>query len=71
MQKGDKVWYHTYDDQTGEDLKIACVVMSTFYEPGDPIMGVNLRIESSSGLGSPIGGVDSQDCSPREAGVFY
>lgn len=58
---GSKVWYHEW--VTDDVLQpVPCVVVGIFYEDGDPVQGVDLRVETT---GRMIGGVDSQDCSPR------
>jgi hypothetical protein len=61
MKPGTKVYWHRYTD-AGEVETIPAEVTGTFYEPGDPVMGVNLRLAD----GTPVGGVDSQDVTHRK-----
>lgn len=61
MKAGDRVCFSTYNV---DETKVARtgVVIDTFYEPGDPIMGVNVKDDD----GRPFGGLDSQDVMPVE-----
>jgi hypothetical protein len=66
FNEGDIVDYHTWNDQD-QEVAIRCRVMSTFYEPGDPVQGVNLQEVVTNaphgGLyGRRYGGVDASWC---------
>ncbi len=56
---GDRVSYFRYTDD-GSQEQVQCIVTSTFFEPGDPVQGLNLRADD----GRIFGGVDSRDCFP-------
>lgn len=60
MQVGQKVKFVNLNDQY-EDEILTGVVLSTFYEPGDPIMAVNIKGDD----GKIYGSVDSQDVWPN------
>lgn len=59
MQAGDKVKFWHLNEQY-EDVMLKGEVISTFYEPGDPIMAVNIKGDD----GKIYGSVDSQDVWP-------
>lgn len=58
---GSAVYWHRYTD-SGEIEKVPAVVTAEFYEPGDPVPGYNLVLET----GKPVGGIDGQDLTPRK-----
>ena len=60
---GDKVYFTIYEDVNGSEEEVIYkgVVIGTFYEPGDPVQGINVRRED----GKVFGGLDSQDACLR------
>lgn len=60
VNKGDRVCFTYYGEDENEKIEVGTVT-STFYEPGDPIMGVNVVNDH----GQNFGGLDSQDVYPE------
>lgn len=61
MQTGDKVKFWNLNEQYEEKI-LTGVVIDTFYEPGDPIMAVNIKGDD----GKIYGSVDYQDVWPNK-----
>lgn len=62
--EGDKVCFVTWVGLGAIERQVIKkgTITSTFYEPGDPIQGVNIMGDD----GKPCGGLDSQNCYPLD-----
>ena len=63
MQKGDKVKFIQHDADYNEII-LSGEIIDTWYEPGDPIMGVTVLADN----GQTYGSLDSQDVWPNSKG---